>query len=54
MKTVSKFSAYEAPQAELLQVCVEQNLLLSATGTAGGQDITWSEDESDFDDFFNN
>ena len=55
MKTDSIFSvkAYEAPQAELLRICVEQNLLLSMTGTAGGQDVSM-EDEQDFDDFFNN
>ena len=54
MKTLSEFSAYEAPQAELLPVCVEQNLLLTQTGTAGGQNVTWLGDEEDFDDFFNN
>ena len=53
MKTASNFSAlaYEAPQAELLQICVEQNLLASQEDTAG-QNITWSETEDDFDEFF--
>lgn len=53
MKTVSTFSAhpYEAPQAELLYVCVEQNLLTSQTGS--GQDVSFSE-EKEFDDYFNN
>ena len=53
MKTVLSFSAlpYEAPQAELLQICVEQNLLTSQTGS--GQNVTFS-DEQDFDDYFNN
>ena len=53
MKTVSKFSAlaYEAPQAELLHVCAERNLL--ATQMAGGQNIRWDGDEEDFDEFFN-
>ena len=53
MKTVSKFSAYEAPQAELLHICVEQNLLASQTGQAGGQNVQWM-DEDDFDHYFNN
>lgn len=54
MKTDSLLSAkaYEAPQAELLRICMERNLLLSMTGTAGGQNVTM-EDEQDFDDFFN-
>ena len=54
MKTASKFFAlaYEAPQAELLQICVEQNLLASQEDTAG-QDITLLDEEG-FDDFFNN
>ena len=55
MKTVSKFSAlaYEAPQAELLHVCVERNLLATQTGSARGSNITY-DTESDFDDFFDN
>ena len=55
MKTVLSFSAlpYEAPQAELLQICVEQNLLTSQTGNASGQGVTF-ENESDFDDYFGN
>ena len=47
MKAVSN---YEAPQAELLLICVEQNLLQSQTG--GGQNVTML-DEQDFDEFFN-
>ena len=43
--------AYEAPQAELLLVRIEQNFLLSETGQGKGQDITF-ETESDFDEFF--
>ena len=54
MKTVTSFEhVYEAPQAELLLVRIEQNLLVSQTGTASGQDVTML-DEADFDDFFNN
>ena len=54
MKTYSTSSpAYEAPQAELLEVLVEQNLLASQTRSAGGQNVTLL-DEDDFDDFFGN
>ena len=49
MKAVSN---YEAPQAELLLICVEQNLLLSQTGSGKGADVTML-DEEDFDEFFN-
>lgn len=49
MKAVSN---YEAPQAELLLICVEQNLLQSQTGTGRGQNVTML-DEQDFDEFFN-
>ena len=53
MKTDFKSAlAYEAPQAELLLVCVEQNLLASQRGTGKGQDVTML-DEADFDEFFN-
>ena len=52
MKTVtSAATAYEAPQAELLLVRIEQNFLVSETGQGKGQDITF-ETESDFDEFF--
>ena len=52
MKTLtSSASAYEAPQAELLLVRIEQNFLVSETGQGKGQDITF-ETESDFDEFF--
>ena len=53
MKTVSNFSAlpYEAPQAEVLLIRVERNLLDSQTGTGSGQNVTF-EDESDFETFF--
>ena len=50
MKTTSKLTAYEAPQAELLFVHIEQNFLDSQTGS--GQDVTLT-DERDFDDYFN-
>ena len=55
MKTYSTSSpAYEAPQAELLEVFVEQNLLIvSQTGRDSGQNVSW-ETEQDFDDYFNN
>ena len=43
--------AYEAPQAELLLVRIEQNFLVSETGTASGQNVTMLEEE-DFDEFF--
>lgn len=49
MKAVSN---YEAPQAELLLICVEQNLLQSQTGKGSGQDVTMLG-EQDFDEFFN-
>lgn len=49
MKAVSN---YEAPQAELLLICVEQNLLQSQTGTGRGENIVF-DNESDFDEFFN-
>lgn len=45
-------SNYEAPQAELLLICVEQNLLLSQTGSGKGVDIVF-DNEQDFDEFFN-
>jgi hypothetical protein len=52
MKTYSTSSpAYEAPQAELLELCVEQNLLASQTGSGHGPNIVY-ETEGDFDDFF--
>ena len=52
MKTYSS-SAYEAPQAELIHICVEENLLQSQTGTGSGANakVTF-ENESDFDEFF--
>ena len=50
MKTYSS-SAYEAPQAELIHICVEENLLQSQTGRGSGQKVTF-ESESDFDEFF--
>jgi hypothetical protein len=54
MKTYSTSSpAYEAPQAELLEVFVEKNLLTSQTGRGGGQNVTML-DEEDFDSYFNN
>ena len=49
MKAVSN---YEAPQAELLLIRVEQNLLQSQTGTGRGESIVF-DNESDFDEFFN-
>lgn len=53
MKTDFKSAlAYEAPQAELLLVRIEQNFLASKTGTGKGQDVTML-DEADFDEFFN-
>lgn len=52
MSTISKSSVYEAPQAELLPVFTERNFMVSET--AEGQDVTWSDKEEDFDDFFNN
>ena len=53
MKTDFKSTlAYEAPQAELLLVRIEQNLLASQTGTGKGQDVTMLNEE-DFDTFFN-
>ena len=53
MKTVeSSAPVYEAPQANLLLVRVELNLLASQTGTGKGQDVTML-DEADFDEFFN-
>ena len=52
MKTYSTSSpAYEAPQAELLEVFVEKNLLATQTGQGSGPSITY-ETESDFDDYF--
>lgn len=53
MKTGLKLSAltYEAPQAELLLIHVEQNLLATQSDTKG-QNITWSDSEDDFDEFF--
>ena len=47
----SSASAYEAPQAELLLVRIEQNFLVSQTSQGKGQNITF-ETESDFDEFF--
>lgn len=49
MKAVSN---YEAPQAELLLICVEQNLLQSQTGS--GSNLTLIEEYKDdnFDDLF--
>ncbi len=55
MKTVkSSAPVYEAPQASLLLVRIEQNLLTSSQKSTGtGQNVTML-DEDDFDDFFNN
>lgn len=55
MKINSILSAYEAPQAELLFVHIEQNFLDSQTGAAGtGSNLTKGNDydNSDFDDLF--
>lgn len=52
MKTEFKsVLAYEAPQAELLLVRIEQNLLASQKGTGSGQNVTMLNEE-DFDDYF--
>ena len=50
MKAVSN---YEAPQAELLLICVEQNLLQSQTGRGSGENVVF-DNESEFDSFFGN
>ena len=42
--------AYETPQAELLLVRMECNLLASEGGS--GQNVKWTEEE-DFDTYFN-
>jgi hypothetical protein len=54
MKTVkSSATVYEAPQASLLLVRIEQNLLTSSeTRTSTGENVTMLGEE-DFDDFFN-
>ena len=55
MKTVkSSAPVYEAPQASILLVRIEQNILTASQSTSGsGQNVTML-DEDDFDDFFNN
>lgn len=52
METHSQLPAYEAPQAELLLVRIEQSFLQNSGNQGTGQDITWL-DEEDFDDYFN-
>ncbi len=54
MKTVkSSAPVYEAPQASLLLVRIEQNLLSSSQrSTSVGENVTML-DEEDFDTFFN-
>ncbi len=54
MKTVkSSAPVYEAPQASLLLVSIEQNLLSSSQrSTSVGENVTML-DEEDFDTFFN-
>ena len=54
MKTVkSSAPVYEAPQARILLVRIEQNILVTSQSTSGsGQNVTML-DEDDFEDFFN-
>ena len=54
MKTVkSSAPVYEAPQASILLVRIEQNLLSTSQRCSGsGQNVTMLN-EDDFEDFFN-